>query len=90
MEKVFPEKSLIVSMIKDIEIRLTPKVISDIFGISNSGQNVFGDKWFEELGVDPTNVYKLLFKPNVSSNLLPTPKMLNGISQHYVLPNMLD
>jgi len=83
-------QSLIVSRIKDIEFHLTHKVISDIFGISNSGQNVFGDKWFEELGIDPTNVYKLLFKSNVydfvSSNLLPTPKMLNGIRQHSVLP----
>jgi len=90
MVEVFPEKSLIVSRIKDIEIRITPKVISDILGISNFGQTVFGDKWFEELDVDSSNVYKLLFKPNVSnyvsSNLLPTPKMLNGISQHCVIP----
>jgi len=89
MAEVYPEKSLIVSRIRDIEIRINPKVISDIFGIPNSGITVFGDKWFEELGVDPTNVYKLLFKPNVSefvsSNLLPTPKMFNGIS-HCVIP----
>ena len=90
MAEVYPEKSLIVSRIKDIEIRITPKVISNILGISNSDQTVFGDKWFEELGVDPTKVYKLLLKPNVSefvsSNLLPTPKMFNGISQHCVIP----
>jgi len=90
MAEAYPEESLIVSRIKDVEIRLTPEVISEILGISNTGQTVFGDNWFEKLDVDPDNVYKLLFKPNVSdfvsSNLLPTPKMLNGISQHSVLP----
>ncbi|AES97742.1 hypothetical protein MTR_5g059190 [Medicago truncatula] len=90
MAEAYPEESLIVSRIKEVEIRLTPQVISDTLGISNSGQTVFGDDWFEKLEVNYENVYKLLFKPNVtefvSSNLLPTPKMLNGISQHCVLP----
>ena len=90
MAEAFPEESLIVSRVKDVEIRLTPQVISDILGISNKGKTVFGDNWFKKLGVDPTHVYKILFKPNVSefvsSNLLPTPKMLNGISQRSVIP----
>lgn len=76
MAEVYPEESLIVSRIKDVEICLTPRVISDYFDIPNIGQTVFGNDWFEKLGVDPTNVYKLIFKPNVSefvsSNLLPT------------------
>ncbi|AES78759.1 hypothetical protein MTR_7g045120 [Medicago truncatula] len=90
MAEAYPEESLIVSRIKDVEIRLTPQVISNTLGISNTGQTVFGDDWFEKLEVNSENVYKLLFKPNVTefvfSNLLPTPKMLNGISQHCVLP----
>jgi len=89
MAEVYPEESLIVFRIKDVEIRLTPQVISDTLGISNTGRTVYGDDWFEKLDVNSENVYKLLFKPNVSefvsSNLLPTPKMLNGISQHPVL-----
>jgi hypothetical protein len=90
MAEAYPEESLIVSRIKDVEIRLTPQVISDILGISNTGRTVFGDDWFEKLEVDSENVLKLLFKPNVtefvSSNLLPKPKMFHGISQHCVLP----
>ncbi|AES59994.1 hypothetical protein MTR_1g038730 [Medicago truncatula] len=90
MSETFPEKSLIRSTVKGVEISLTPEDIGTLFNISVSGNCVYGDSWDEKLGVNLEKVYQDMFLPGttglISSNLQKVPKMFNLLSQHSLIP----
>jgi len=60
--KVYPNKALIVSKIKDIEISLTPEDLGKILSLPNDGNCLYGDNWNEKLGIDIEFVYNNVFE----------------------------
>lgn len=88
--KVYPDKALIVSKIKDIEISLTPEELGTILSLPTDGNCLFGDNWNEKLGIDIEFINNNVFEPNSSeinsANLQKIPKMLNIITQYNILP----
>ncbi|XP_073225686.1 uncharacterized protein [Cicer arietinum] len=43
--QTFPEKSLLVTILKGIEIMLTPNILASILDLPNDGPSVFGKNW---------------------------------------------
>ena len=88
--KVYPNKALIVSKIKGIEISLTPESLGKILSLPTDGSCLSGENWNEKLELDMEFVYNITFEPNTidftASNLLQTPKMLNNITQYNIYP----
>ncbi|WJX68845.1 hypothetical protein P8452_53178 [Trifolium repens] len=48
--KFSPETNSLKTIVKDIEIELTPGVLSTILGIPNEGICLFGNKWYADAG----------------------------------------
>ena len=90
MVECFPEKNLIVSSIKSVEICLTPNKILKILKTPLEGPSVFGDNWYDDLELDHDSACKAIFKADVqdlnTSNLLPTPKILANMCRYSFLP----
>jgi len=90
MAECYPDKDLIVSKIKGVKIHITLEEISNILNIPISGSVVFGDEWYNALGLDYDYVCKAIFKPNAPdhtySSLLPTTKILANMCHYSLLP----
>ena len=88
--KVYPDKALIVSKIKGIEISLTPESLGKILSLPTDGNCLSEDNWNEKLELDMEFVYNNTFEPNTTdftaSNLQKIPKMLNSITQYNIYP----
>nr|XP_027188629.1 uncharacterized protein LOC113785792 [Cicer arietinum] len=62
--KTFADKSLFISKIKGVEIRLTPDILANILQLPTEGPSVFGDNWYSALGLRNTDVLADLFEEN--------------------------
>nr|XP_004511104.1 uncharacterized protein LOC101492141 [Cicer arietinum] len=87
----FPDKSLIISTIKVIKIRLTPAILASILQLPTEGPSVFGNKWYSTLNLKETKVLSDLFQEcstrYLSTYLKPLLKVFNNMSQHTLLPH---
>jgi len=90
MAECYPEKDLIVSTIKDVKIRISLEEISTILKIPISGPTIYGDDWYDVLGLDYEIVCKTIFKPDAPghtySSLLPITKILTNMCHYSFLP----
>nr|XP_004490343.1 uncharacterized protein LOC101488484 [Cicer arietinum] len=88
--KTFYDKSLIISTIKGIEIRLTPYILASIIQLPTEGPSVFGNQWYSALKLKETEVLSDLFQEGstryLSTYLKPLPKVFN-MCQHTLIPH---
>ncbi|GAU32547.1 hypothetical protein TSUD_64420 [Trifolium subterraneum] len=49
--QVFPEKYLITSNIKDVELVVDPYVIGSLIGIKSEGPEVYGNDWYDQVKI---------------------------------------
>jgi len=61
MAKAFPDKGLIISTIKGVEIKFDPKVLADILKIAKGGIQVFGSNWYTKAFVCKIELIRKLF-----------------------------
>nr|XP_004515144.1 uncharacterized protein LOC101494360 [Cicer arietinum] len=89
--KTFADKSLIISTIKGVEIKLTPDILATILQLPTKGPSVFGDHWYSVLGLRKTEVLANLFEENstrhLATYLKPLPKVFNNMCQHTLIPH---
>nr|XP_012567755.1 uncharacterized protein LOC105851434 [Cicer arietinum] len=88
--KNFSDKSLIISTIKGIEIKLTPDILASIIQLPTKGPSVFGNQWYSAMNLKVTEVFSELFEEGstcyLSTYLKPLPKVFNIMSQHTLIP----
>nr|XP_004513990.1 uncharacterized protein LOC101515201 [Cicer arietinum] len=88
--KNFSDKSLIISTIKGIEIKLTPDILASIIQLPTKGPSVFGNQWYSAMNLKETEVFSELFEEGstcyLSTYLKPLPKVFNIMSQHTLIP----
>ncbi|GAU26014.1 hypothetical protein TSUD_64020 [Trifolium subterraneum] len=91
--KVFPEKDLITSNIKDVELVVDPYVIGSVIGIKSEGLEVYGNDWYDQVKINKEDLKKKMFteegaKKNAppSSMLKTEYKLLHNMCQHSFLP----
>nr|XP_012575285.1 serine/arginine repetitive matrix protein 1-like [Cicer arietinum] len=89
--KTFDGKSLIISTIKGVEIKLTPDILASILKLPTEGPSVFGDNWYSALNLRKTEVLSYLFEEDsiryLSTYLKPLPKVFNNMCQHTLIPH---
>nr|XP_004515961.1 serine/arginine repetitive matrix protein 1-like [Cicer arietinum] len=89
--EAFEDKSLIVSTLKGIVIRLAPLILADILKIPSEGLTIFGKDWYTTLNISKEEVFQELFVDGTTKCLLadlkPLPKFFNNIGQHNILPH---
>ncbi|GAU35612.1 hypothetical protein TSUD_30290 [Trifolium subterraneum] len=90
---VFPEKNLITSNIKDVEIVVDPYVIGSVIGIKSEGLEVYGNDWYDQVKINKEELKKKMFteegaKKNAppSSMLKTEYKLLHNMCQHSFFP----
>ncbi|GAU51377.1 hypothetical protein TSUD_413100 [Trifolium subterraneum] len=91
--QVFPEKDLITSNIKDVEIVVDPNVIGSLNGIKSEGLEVYGNDWYDQVKISKEKLKKKMFteegaKKNAppSSMLKTEYKLLHNMCQHSFFP----
>ncbi|GAU51575.1 hypothetical protein TSUD_414240 [Trifolium subterraneum] len=91
--QVFPEKDLITSNIKDVEIVVDPYVIGSVIGIKSEGLEVYGNDWYDQVKISKEELKKKMFteegaKKNAppSSMLKTEYKLLHNMCQHSFFP----
>ncbi|GAU16860.1 hypothetical protein TSUD_368090 [Trifolium subterraneum] len=91
--QVFPDKDLITSNIKDVEIVVDPYVIGSVIGIKSEGMEVYGNDWYDQVKINKEDLKKKMFteegaKKNVppSSMLKTEYKLLHNMCQHSFFP----
>nr|XP_004490842.1 uncharacterized protein LOC101508725 [Cicer arietinum] len=89
--KTFADKSLLISTIKGVEIKLTPDILATILQLPTEGPSVFGDHWYSALGLRKTEVLADLFEEDstryLATYLKPLPKVFNNMCQHTLIPH---
>nr|XP_027186191.1 protein piccolo-like [Cicer arietinum] len=89
--KTFADKSLIISTIKGIEIRLTPNILVSILQLPTEGPSMFGNNWYSTLNRQKTEVLSDMFQEGstgyLSTYLKPLPKVFNNMCQHTLIPH---
>lgn len=87
----FIDKSLLVSNLKGIEIRLTPSILAEILQLQYKGPTILCKKWYSALNITDDEVYQELYIIGSTNfifiNLKPFPKIFNNICQHSSLPH---
>ncbi|GAU48601.1 hypothetical protein TSUD_179830 [Trifolium subterraneum] len=91
--KVFPEKDLITSNIKDVELVVDPYVIRSVIGVKSEGLEVYGNDWYDQVKINKEDLKKKMFteegaKKNAppSSMLKTEYKLLHNMCQHSFFP----
>ncbi|GAU35950.1 hypothetical protein TSUD_147350 [Trifolium subterraneum] len=91
--QVFPEKDMITSNIKDVELVVDPYVIGNLIGIKSEGLEVYGNDWYDQVKISKQELKKKMFteegaKKNAppSSMLKTEYKLLHNICQHSFFP----
>ncbi|GAU22906.1 hypothetical protein TSUD_377180 [Trifolium subterraneum] len=91
--QVFPEKDLITSNIKDVELVVDPYVIGSVIGIKSEGLEVYGNDWYDQVKINKEDLKKKMFteeraKKNAppSSMLKTEYKLLHNMCQHSFFP----
>ncbi|GAU39253.1 hypothetical protein TSUD_397000 [Trifolium subterraneum] len=92
---VFPEKDLITSNIKDVELVVDPYVIGSLIGIKSEGMKVYGNDWYDHVKINKEDLKKKMFteegaKKNAppSSMLKTEYKLLHNMCQHSFFPRI--
>ncbi|GAU38022.1 hypothetical protein TSUD_395820 [Trifolium subterraneum] len=91
--QVFPEKDMITSNIKDVELVVDSYVIGSLIGIKSEGLEVYGNDWYDQVKISKEELKKKMFteegaKKNApSSSMLKTEyKLLHNMCQHSFFP----
>ncbi|GAU41381.1 hypothetical protein TSUD_398180 [Trifolium subterraneum] len=91
--KVYPDRDLLISNIKDVELVVDPFVIGDLIGIKSEGLEVYGNDWYDQVKVNKEDLKREMFteegaKKNAppSSMLKTEYKLLHNMCQHSFFP----
>ncbi|GAU46495.1 hypothetical protein TSUD_402490, partial [Trifolium subterraneum] len=91
--QVYPEKDMITSNIKDVELVVDPYVIGSLIGIKSEGLEVYGNDWYDQVKISKEELKKKMFteegaKKNAppSSMLKTEYKLLHNMCQHSFFP----
>ncbi|GAU37238.1 hypothetical protein TSUD_375400 [Trifolium subterraneum] len=91
--QVFPEKDMITSNIKDVELVVDPYIIGSLIGIKSEGLEVYGNDWYDQVKISKEELKKKMFteegaKKNAppSSMLKTEYKLLHNMCQHSFFP----
>ncbi|GAU39818.1 hypothetical protein TSUD_154750 [Trifolium subterraneum] len=91
--QVFPDKDLITSNIKDVELVVDPYVIGSLIGIKSEGLEVYGNDWYDQVKISKEELKKKMFteegakKNSPPSSMLETEyKLLHNMCQHSFFP----
>ncbi|GAU35430.1 hypothetical protein TSUD_375200 [Trifolium subterraneum] len=91
--KVYPDRDLLTSNIKDVELVVRPFVIGDLIGIKSEGLEVYGNDWYDQVKVNKEDLKKEMFteegaKKNAppSSMIKTEYKLLHNMCQHSFFP----
>ncbi|GAU45244.1 hypothetical protein TSUD_291280 [Trifolium subterraneum] len=90
---VFPDKDLITSNIKDVELVVDPYVIGSLIGIKSEGLEVYGNDWYDQVKISKEELKRKMFteegakKNSPLSSMLKTEyKLLHNMCQHSFFP----
>ncbi|GAU51212.1 hypothetical protein TSUD_286460 [Trifolium subterraneum] len=78
--QVFPEKDLITSNIKDVELVVDPYVIGSLIGIKSEGLEVYENDWYDQVKISKEELKRKIYteegakKNSPSSSMLKTDK----------------
>ncbi|GAU46384.1 hypothetical protein TSUD_280830 [Trifolium subterraneum] len=91
--KVYPDKDLITSHIKGVELVVDPYIIGDLIGIKSEGVEVYGNDWYDQVKVNKEDLKEEMFtkeggkKNSPPSSMLKTEyKLLHNMCQHSFFP----
>ncbi|GAU30939.1 hypothetical protein TSUD_143870 [Trifolium subterraneum] len=91
--QVFPDKDMITSNIKDVELVIDPYVIGSLIGIKSERLEVYGNDWYDEVKISKEELKRKMFteegakKNSPPSSLLKTEyKLLHNMCQHSFFP----
>ncbi|GAU36116.1 hypothetical protein TSUD_374770 [Trifolium subterraneum] len=84
--QVFPEKDLITSNIKDVELVVDPYVIGSLIGIKSEGLEVYGNDWYDQVKINKEDLKKKMFTEEGAKKNAPPSSMLK--TEYKVLHNM--
>ncbi|GAU48747.1 hypothetical protein TSUD_241680 [Trifolium subterraneum] len=91
--QVFPDKDMITSNIKDVELVVDPYVIGSLIGIKSEGLEVYGNDWYDQVKISKEELKKKMFteegaKKNAppSSMLKTEYKLVHNMCQHSFFP----
>ncbi|GAU35300.1 hypothetical protein TSUD_389250 [Trifolium subterraneum] len=91
--QVFPDKDLITSNIKDVELVVDPYVIGSLIEIKSEGLEVYGNDWYDQVKISKEELKRKMFtgegakKNSPPSSMLKTEyKLLHNMCQHSFFP----
>ncbi|GAU51764.1 hypothetical protein TSUD_415530 [Trifolium subterraneum] len=91
--KVYPDKDLITSHIKGVQLVVDPFVLGDLIGIKSEGVEVYGNDWYDQVKVNKEDLKEDMFtkegakKNSPPSSLLKTEfRLLHNMCQHSFFP----
>ncbi|GAU36170.1 hypothetical protein TSUD_274480 [Trifolium subterraneum] len=91
--KVYPEKDLLTSNIKDVKLVVDPFVIGSLIGIKSEGMEVYGNDWYDQVKINKEDLKRKMSteegaKKNAppSSMLKTEYKLLHNMCQHSFFP----
>ncbi|GAU51963.1 hypothetical protein TSUD_417490 [Trifolium subterraneum] len=74
--QVFPEKDMITSNIKDVELVVDPYVIGSLIGIKIEGLEVYGNDWYDQVKISKEELKKKMFTEKGAKKNAPPSSML--------------
>ncbi|GAU10920.1 hypothetical protein TSUD_426750, partial [Trifolium subterraneum] len=74
--QVFPEKDMITSNIKDVELVVDPYVIGSLIGIKSEGLEVYGNDWYDQVKISKEELKKKMFTEEGAKKNAPPSSML--------------
>ncbi|GAU50933.1 hypothetical protein TSUD_411300 [Trifolium subterraneum] len=76
--QVFPEKDMITSNIKDVELVVDPYVIGSLIGIKSEGLEVYGNDWYDQVKISKEELKKKMFTEEGAKKNAP-PSSIEGL-----------
>ncbi|GAU47152.1 hypothetical protein TSUD_287350 [Trifolium subterraneum] len=93
--QVFPDKDMITSNIKDVELVVDPYVIGSLIGIKSEGLEVYGNDWYDQVKISKEELKrKMLTEEGAKKNSPPCSmlkteyKLLHNMCQHSFFPRI--
>ncbi|GAU43811.1 hypothetical protein TSUD_248000 [Trifolium subterraneum] len=91
--QVFPDKDMITSNIKDVELVVDPYVIGSLIGIKSEGLEVYKNDWYDQVKISKEELKRKMFteegakKNSPPSSMLKTEyELLHNMCQHSFFP----
>ncbi|GAU37357.1 hypothetical protein TSUD_277310 [Trifolium subterraneum] len=85
--KVFPEKDMITSNMKDVELVVDPYVIGSLIGIKSEWLEVYGNDWYDQVKISKEELKKKMFTEEGAKKNAPPSSMLK--TEYKLLHNMV-